>query len=321
MNRKKAYTYDGNVTYPLLKDRLQRAAEWGNLREVKEIIEGNEIDILGDKVDINAYRSSHKTALYTALIHGNTEVAEYLMQYEEAIWPAVECAVINNELPTLKSLIEGQNLNVNYQPTEESQTALHLAARYCHTDIVQYLVEQGAEISAICKSVSDTEWRMFDASTDVSVKYLYPVDVIPFYTGGDVRNYLENLGKTRGYKYKKPRDFFVPKGTKIVENEQLPLDSCLRKTTPEITTNNRSKPETEHNSENPTNDSIQTSDKTKNSSVVELNKLAVVQMLYEALLKCDDYQLKQMYDMVAPKMDRQTQQKVQALFKDKLLDK
>ncbi len=201
-------------------EKLLKAVAKGDLSRVKKLIEE-----MGVHVDTDMYDG--KSLLYLALVNKQKEVADYLMQTEETIWPMVRIAISENNMSVLKELIEGQNLNVNYQPNENDATALHLAAQYGHLEMVQYLVEQGADVSAVCK-IARYDRRIWA----YQVEYYRPIEMTK---NKEVYKFLKKCVSKTGYKFRKPEDV-ISKCDPTNICSHIPLQPSLRKVREESVT-------------------------------------------------------------------------------------
>ncbi len=164
-------------------EKLLKAAQNGDLAVVKEMIEKH-------RTEVNAENYGGVTPLYLALVNEHTDVADYLTKRKGAVWPAVEMAIKKNNLPVLQWLIDGQNLNVNYQPDGNYPTALHVAAQYGRLEIAHYLVEQGAKVTACQK-----EMKITISPKDSEAFYVTPLDIAKRHNHKEVCAFLKSCIK------------------------------------------------------------------------------------------------------------------------------
>lgn len=116
---------------------LIRAARLGNANTLATFLEQG--------VDINGIYGS-ESLLCIAIHNANEEVVKFLLQKEANI-----------------------NLNTNYSSNKKEYTALHVAAQYADIDIMQWLIEKGADLNAK-DDEGDTplHWIYIDLDGDVS---------------------------------------------------------------------------------------------------------------------------------------------------------
>ncbi len=288
------------------EESLFVAAKDGDLESVKLLVEKY-------KVDVNAAREDGEiTPLYVAMENKHKDVVNYLAQYDEALVYTVDASVARGNLPILKELVEKFNYNVNYQPTESYRTSLHDAVHHGKIKIAQYLVEKGADISAVSKFAEYNE--------DIRayrVKYYRPIDLAK---SDNMYQFLENCARKTGYKYAKPSEKTQLENTHYINDSGIPVQTSVRvvpdAATPvnqeQVTQIGNTPKATSKKEEGPV--SVGTTDENINP-MDEMKKLVCVQMIYDALSKCDEAQLQQVYETVASKMDKTAQQKMAALFK------
>lgn len=138
------YLMDKGANIHIRKDEewtlLMSAAYDGYLELVKCLVERG--------VLINEVRDGDDTALSYAILHGHREVVEYLLGYG-ANKPEMD--IVNSSsiglLDRVKYLVEVLKVDLEKR-NSESNTALHMAAKYGHFNIAEYLLEKGAYIDA-----------------------------------------------------------------------------------------------------------------------------------------------------------------------------
>ncbi|KAJ3766644.1 ankyrin repeat-containing domain protein, partial [Lentinula raphanica] len=103
--------------------------------------------------DINVISSYYGTALQTAVVKGNKNIVELLIQYSANVntqggyyYTALQAAAAKGQEDTVKYLIQ-QGAKINIQGGTYN-TALQAAAAEGHKDTVELLIQQGAEINA-----------------------------------------------------------------------------------------------------------------------------------------------------------------------------
>ena len=107
--------------------------------------------LLQQGCDLNARDSENKTAIMLAFEYGCSESANHLIAKRADFNSkdkneALISAARNGHNDMLEYLVEnGANVNCR---GEENQTALMCASRECHLEMVKYLLENGADINA-----------------------------------------------------------------------------------------------------------------------------------------------------------------------------
>jgi ankyrin repeat protein len=80
-------------------------------------------------------------------------------------------AASRGDLSRVRRLLEVEKVDVN-QRDEKLYTALHMAALYCHDDMITYLVEHGADIDVITEEKFTPLHLASREGNEVIVKYL-----------------------------------------------------------------------------------------------------------------------------------------------------
>ncbi len=122
-------------------EKLIKAAKTGDLDRVIQLVER-------DYTDVNAGRedSGRKTPLYVALENKHWDVADYLLQYQETLFPAFMMAGKCNNMDVVKYFIEDKKIDVNYQKNMSYPTLLHLAVKHNYMSLCEYLLLCGADV-------------------------------------------------------------------------------------------------------------------------------------------------------------------------------
>ncbi len=120
-------------------EKLLKAAKTGDLMGVKHWVES-------ELTDVNAEFYGNKTPLYLALLHGHTDVADYLLERSDTAWPALVTAIEHNKLSVAKYLIENEKIAADYQNGGDGPTPLHIAVEFNRVEIADYLLTKGARL-------------------------------------------------------------------------------------------------------------------------------------------------------------------------------
>ena len=137
-------------SYDTRIDALVSACEEGDLEFVKTLINVG--------IDINGIGSEGFTALMMAASEDEAEIVAYLLQQGADVnqqhngWTALLEAADEGSLRSMKHLLKA-GAEVDFYWTQESPTAISMAASEGHLECLQLLVEYGANINGIGKSV------------------------------------------------------------------------------------------------------------------------------------------------------------------------
>ena len=131
---------------------MHNAVKDNNLEEVTRL--------LGTDVDVNARDNLNRTALHLAAWRGNAEIIQALLKAKADVlavaqdgYGAIHFAVNSGSLPAVESLLsKSMNAQLRLKLVKNKRTALHLAAAKNNLEIVQYLINHGADPLALTKS-------------------------------------------------------------------------------------------------------------------------------------------------------------------------
>jgi hypothetical protein len=135
------------------KSTLHYAAEMGSLTICKMLVDAG-----GVPSNIDKYG---KTPLHLAVIGGHLNVVQFLLAHVKP-WmfhvpskmTLVQTAARYGQFRILEALLHYGFIAI--EKNGEGETALHLAARHGHVDVLRVLVEHGAEIHATTKTLGQT---------------------------------------------------------------------------------------------------------------------------------------------------------------------
>lgn len=125
-------------TYASDEASLFEAIEVGDLARVKALITQN-------RELVDATDNHGVTVLMTAMYHGNREIVDLLRSQGARVDIFSGSAL--GDLAAVKALLDADHSLLD-RLSPDGWTALHLAAFFCRSDVVAYLIEQGADIHA-----------------------------------------------------------------------------------------------------------------------------------------------------------------------------
>lgn len=125
---------------------LHKAAQRGNVREIKRLLEG--------EVDVDAKDHKQRTPLYLAAAYGQDEAVELLLKHGANVdgqnfgvgITALFGAVLNNRIKSAKILIK-YGTNVNFTTSPFPQNPLHMAVALDHVKMAKILLGSGANVN------------------------------------------------------------------------------------------------------------------------------------------------------------------------------
>lgn len=130
---------------------LHEAVRSGNLELVKQLINSCHLDA-------DLIRSFDKSLLSEAADAGNKDLVEYLItefqlnpEAQDTYGSVLAHAIKSGNIALIKYLVEVQHVNLNARDLAStySEPCLHIAAKYLDREMVQYLIEAGADPYAL----------------------------------------------------------------------------------------------------------------------------------------------------------------------------
>jgi hypothetical protein len=107
------------------------------------------ISLLADGVDVNAKDSYGSTAITLAADRGQTEVVAILLAHHAELGQSLLAAINSDHVDVVRLLVaSGASVRETF---DEQKTPLHWAATNHRTEIARFLIEKGADVSALDK--------------------------------------------------------------------------------------------------------------------------------------------------------------------------
>ncbi len=169
-------------------EKLLKAAKSGDLERVKYWIEQKQ-------TDVNAENYGQLTPLYLAINGNHTHIVEYLIQNEQTILPAIDVAMRQNDVSSLKYLIERAQININQRANEYETTLLHQAAEYGHVPVVEYLLSIGAD--DLAKTYKKPDEGLFHVDEDSYSYRAAAIDLAYHYKHKKLVAFMESYAQAK----------------------------------------------------------------------------------------------------------------------------